>query len=219
MSHWHLATLNWIQTLPEDILHKLRAESELTEYRAGQKIFEPEIQPDYVYLLESGRVRLYRHSSQGGEFTYSYVEPGFIFGELPIMEGIERRNYAEAVALSNVIRIPKASFLYSMHHSIEFSNEISMQLAKRLTKAKVNIEDLVFKDARSRVARKLMELASQGDILYTRGEIAKMTGISRPTASIVMGEFEDEGLIAKEGKALKIKEPVKMMDIAIKDVR
>lgn len=219
MSHWHLATLNWIDTLPDDTLQNLRAASKVQVYDRGEMIFKPEAQPDYVYLLENGRIRIFRHSSQGGEYTFSYVEPGFIFGELSILENIERRNFAQAAEKSTVIKIPKETFLYSMHHSIEFSNTISLQLAKRLTNAKVNIEDLVFKDAKSRIARKLLELDEQPAIKLTHADLAKMTGISRPTTSIVIGEFEDDELISKEKGLFVLLDKEKLTDISTRDIR
>ena len=219
MSHWHQATLNWIDTLPDDILAYLRNASAVREYPRGSMIFEPEPEPDTVYLLESGRIRIYRNSSQGGEFTFSFVEPGFIFGELPILENIERRNFAEAVEKSSVIKIPKESFLYSMHHSLEFSNNISLQLAKRLTDAKVNIEDLVFKDAKSRVARKLIELSVKPQLHLTHADVAKLTGISRPTASIVLGELEDDQVIEKNKGVFTINDLASLRAIAASDIR
>ncbi|WP_315981703.1 hypothetical protein [Aliamphritea spongicola] len=49
-------------------------------------------------------------------------------------------------------------FLDVMHRSGEFSLEVSQQVEKRSDRARFSIEDLVFKDARSRLARKLLEL-------------------------------------------------------------
>lgn len=56
-----------------------------------------------------------------------------------------------------------------MHHSIDISNAISLPLAKCLTNAKVNIEELEFKDAKSRVAQKLLELEDDGVISKENG--------------------------------------------------
>jgi len=106
-----------------------------------------------------------------------------------------------------------------MHHSVEFSNNISLQLAKRLTDAKVNIEDLVFKDAKSRVARKLLELSDKPELRLTHADIAKLTGISRPTASIVLGELEDDGIIDRNKGRFSIAQPDKLKNISSFDVR
>lgn len=219
MSHWHQKTLNWIDTLPEEILSQLRQAASHSTYAAQDMVFGPEPDPDYVYMLENGRVRIYSHSSQGGEYTYSYVEPGFVFGELSVLENNARRNFAQAVETSGVIRIPKEVFLYSMHHSVEFSTTISIQLAKRLTAAKVNIEDLVFKDARSRIARKLTEIASLPELRITHADMAKMTGVSRPTASIVLGELEESGLISKYDGSYTIRKTNELAEIANTDIR
>lgn len=219
MFYWHLTTPNWLDTLPEDTLQYLQSASKIKEYERGEMIFKPEAQPSYVYLLKSGRIRIFRHSSQGGEFTFSYAEPGFIFGELSILEDVERRNFAEAVERSTVIKIPKQNFLHCMRNSIQFSNIISLQLAKRLSNAKINIEDLVFKDAKSRIACKLLELDSHPAMKVTHADIAKMTGVSRPTTSIVIGEFEDDELISRERGIFVLLDKIQLTEISTRDIR
>ena len=49
-------------------------------YYAGDRAGE-------LYLLESGRIRLFKHSQQGRNLTLSVVEPGDLFGEMALFAG------------------------------------------------------------------------------------------------------------------------------------
>jgi len=76
------------------------------------------------------------------------------------------------------------------------------------------VEDLVFRNARSRLANVILDLGQQfghveGDrtileIRPTHAELAKLIGTSRPTVSIALGELEDEGVLTREGQYVGI---------------
>ena len=48
------------ETLPQEELTALAEQCEPVEYGAGEAIFYPESDSDRLYVLEDGRVRIYR---------------------------------------------------------------------------------------------------------------------------------------------------------------
>ncbi|WP_170560595.1 cyclic nucleotide-binding domain-containing protein [Ruegeria atlantica] len=53
--------------------------------------------PEQVYILEKGLTRILRNTASGGEFTLGFVEPGAVFGELPVLNNAFRESYAVAI--------------------------------------------------------------------------------------------------------------------------
>ncbi|WP_271272243.1 Crp/Fnr family transcriptional regulator [Aliamphritea hakodatensis] len=231
MSHWHLESLNWLDRLSADDQEALRCASRVMEFAPREMVFTPNLEADAVYLLEKGLVRIFRTSSNGGEFTFGFIKPGEIFGELAVLGERQRRSFAEVVEAGLVLKVSRDVFLEVMHRSGEFSLEVSQQVEKRSDRARFSIEDLVFKDARSRLARKLLELddknraaaardATAVNLLkLTHADLAKLTGMSRPTASIALGELEDDSLVEQHAGVFEIINRDALQQIACKDLR
>ncbi|WP_315981704.1 cyclic nucleotide-binding domain-containing protein [Aliamphritea spongicola] len=76
MSHWHLESLNWLDRLSADDQEALRCASRVMEFAPREMVFTPNLEADAVFLLEKGLVRIFRTSSNGGEFTFGFIKPG-----------------------------------------------------------------------------------------------------------------------------------------------
>lgn len=205
MSHWHLASVNWLDALPEDAIRNLRSESRTKSFRDKEMIFAPTADPDSVYLLESGLTRIYRLAGPGEEFTLCLVEPGEIFGELAVLGEDARESFAVALDTSEVLKFTKSLFLNLMQNTPGFSLAISKQVGRRLERIEVRAEDLIFRSAASRLARTLLLLADDFgrvdddrtiiNVHLTQSEFATLIGSSRPTVNLTMRSFKEKGLI------------------------
>jgi len=191
---------------------RLRGASVYREYAAGETIFAPESHPHSLYLLERGLVRIYRISKEGAETSFGYVASGEVFGEMAAFGDYPRESYAQAVRRSRVWRIPGGVFRSLVAERPELGFEVARQIGTRLKRIESHVENLVVRDARSRVAYILLELASdfgrasEGrvaiDVDITQGELATLVGSTRQTVNATLREFEREGWIAREGRHL-----------------
>lgn len=209
MSHWHLASINWLDTLPEKTIQDLRNSSRTQVYDDKETIFAPAQDPETVYLLEKGLTRIYRCSDSGEEFTLGFVEPGEVFGELAALSGDSRDSFAVAIDYCGVLKVPKRTFMELMQSTPDFSIAISKQVGRRLKRIETRAEDLIFRSAPSRVARMLLLLMDDfgkemGSGIYislhlTQGELATLVGCSRPTVNITINNFRERGVIDLDG--------------------
>lgn len=211
---WHLNNFNWLQALSAQALDTLRAAASVQVFEPGTMIFEPNRRPEYVFLLETGLVRIFRTSPRGGEITFGYVHSGEVFGELAVFSDRPRESYAVAVERSSVIRVGRDVFIdvIHTHPSIVFS--VATQIGNRLKHIESRVEDLVFRSARSRLARILLHLADEFgreeddhsviEMRLTHAELATLAGTSRPTITIALAEFEEEGLIRRGAGKVEI---------------
>lgn len=211
---WHLSQIDWIRQLPEAERARLRASAEVEDFETGAIVFAPDPHPERVYLLESGRIRIFRRDPDGSETTFGYVLPGEVFGELPGFGDYPRESYAEAVEPSRVWRLPVPLFRELVAAHPEITVEITRQIGDRLKRIESRVENLVFRDARSRVAAMLLELAESFgrradgrirlDVPLTQAELATLVGATRQTVNECLGELSRMGLVRRAGRSLEL---------------
>jgi CRP/FNR family transcriptional regulator, cyclic AMP receptor protein len=214
---WHLRSVDWLAELGSDQLEKLRAASRSRDYAVGETVFAPEDRPHSLYLLEAGLVRIFRLSESGAETTFGYVAPGEVFGEMAAIGVYPRQSFAVAVRRSRIWRIPQELFRDVLHQNPGIAVEVTRQVGERLKRIENRVESLVFRDARSRLALMLLELAADfgepdgaGVALtmeLTQAELATLVGSTRQTVNACLREFEAQGLTERRGRRLVLPRP------------
>jgi CRP-like cAMP-binding protein len=205
-------------------IEKLWSASVYREYAAGDTVFAPASHPHSLYLLERGLVRIYRLSKEGSETSFGYVAPGEVFGEMAAFGDYPRQSFAEAVRPSRVWKIPGGVFRSLLAARPGIGLEITRQIGTRLKRIESRVENLVFRDARARVAQILLELANDFgssedgritiEVDFTQGELATLVGATRQTINVNLREFEREGWIDYRGRRLVLLRPEGLRRIA-----
>jgi CRP-like cAMP-binding protein len=221
---WHVGRIDWLRGLPEESQDRLRASATLMAYPRGEMIFSPERQPEFVYVLESGLVRIFRLSADGGEVQFGHVLPGEIFGELELFVDRPRESFAQAVERSTAWRITRENFLLVLKSSPAVMFEVSRQMGGRFKKIEGRVEDFVFRSARSRMARILLQLADEFTLPAERGtsiglpltqsELAVMIGVTRQTANACLLELREEGALDYQGQRFTLIDRDRLESIA-----
>jgi len=221
---WHLRSVDWLKELSQDEIEKLRISSAYREYNAGETVFAPTNHPHSLYLLERGLIRIYRLSKEGSETSFGYVAPGEVFGEMAAFGDYPRQSFAEVVRASRVWKIPTDVFRSLIRARPVIGLEITRQIGTRLKRIESRVENLVFRDARSRVANILLELAgdfgsdSNGSVMidvdFTQGELATLVGSTRQTINSNLREFEREGWVGYKGRRLVLLRAEALREIA-----
>lgn len=211
---WHLRDVDWLRELSPDELRKLEAASSRRDYRQGEVVFAPESSPHSLYLLESGLVRIYRLSGDGAEATFGYVAPGEVFGELAAFGDYPRESFAEAARESRVWRLQASFFRELLASRPSIVLEVTRQIGNRFKRMESRVEDLVFRDVRSRLAHVLLELSQDlgrpldGTVVIqvelTQSELATLVGSTRQTVNSVLREFEGQGITGRRGRRIAL---------------
>jgi CRP-like cAMP-binding protein len=217
---WHPEKLDWLRKLPTEARNQLRGASSWRDYEPNQAIFAPEPNPQSLYLLEQGLVRIYRLSGEGAETTFGYVAPGEVFGELAAFGDYPRESFAQAVLNSRVWRIPRDVFLRLVGSRPELMAEVTRQIGNRLKRIESRVEHLVFSDVRSRVVQILLELAEDfGEpeqdgvrigIALTQAELATLIGSTRQTVNSTLRDLEQEGLLGRTSGRILVRDKEKL---------
>jgi len=215
---WHLHGLDWLEELSDaETAHLLRASSS-REYARGETVFEPARQPRSVYLLERGLVRIYRLSALGDEATLGYVRPGEVFGELGAFSDQPRESFAQAVRPSRAWRVPLKELrrILNMHPRIALS--VTTQIGNRFKRIESRVENLVFRNLRSRVCHILLELAEDFgreagggtliDIPLSQQEVATLVGATRQSVNLCLRELREAKLVSYRSRRFTLPDRV-----------
>src|SRR6478736_2879241 len=111
-----------------------------------------------MFLIESGRVRLFRSAADGRQVTLSMRDPGATFGQVSVLDEPMHDAYAEAMT-DSVVRILRVADLErTIGEHPRMALNLMRSLSERLRTAEDQIEALAFRPVPSRLAGKLLEL-------------------------------------------------------------
>ncbi len=188
-------------------LRTLAEKFHVLRYRKGEMIFREGEPAERMFLTEQGRVKLSVPSPQGGELLIAVVGRGAIFGELAVIDRGPRAMDARAIEETRVYGLSSDVFWTLIENKPPVARRLLELMARRLRRADKTSQDLVFFDASTRLARKLLELADdhgaptgKGDevrltIRVTQEEMAHMIGVSRGSVNRLLASFAGRGWI------------------------
>jgi rhodanese-related sulfurtransferase len=115
--------------IPEENLLNIAQNAQAESVPARTIIFRKGDPGDKFYIINSGRVRLFRKVNEGVEIDLEELGPGHGFGEVALLAGKPRSEYAEAIEETSLTVFPKNQFdrILSNHP------HILLALAKQLS--------------------------------------------------------------------------------------
>ncbi|NNL65650.1 MAG: Crp/Fnr family transcriptional regulator [Myxococcales bacterium] len=220
---WYLKQIDWLHELEPDDWERLRSQATRHLYASGQTIFLPTPDARSVYLLEEGRVRIYRLSRTGDEVTFGYIAPGEVFGELAGFGEQERKSFALAQTECVAWKIPVALFREWVTTRPHMVLEVTRQMGERMRRVESRVEDLVFRNVRARLASVLLELAEnfgaemgEGhkiDLRLSQEDLANLIGASRQSVNVALARLREEELVSQDEGHLLVTDPARLRAI------
>jgi CRP/FNR family transcriptional regulator len=168
-------------------------------YEKVQAIYHAGDRKEKLYVVHTGKVKIYRLSQAGKEQVIRLVGPGQFFGELALFSPQASTEYALALEQSTmcVIEGPALKTLMAAHPAIGL--KVLEELSRRLDKAENLIRDIALQSVEQRLARFLLDEAqgiAEVRLKMTKGNLASQLGMSQESLSRKLGSFQDRGLIA-----------------------
>jgi CRP-like cAMP-binding protein len=113
----------------------------MVRFGAGERVFSEGDLGTTMYIVQSGKVRLFR-VVDGVKRVHGTLEKGDFFGETSILEGMPRTICAEAAEDSELIEINGMTFDRMIKGNIEIAIRMLRKLSIRLREAERRLEDL-----------------------------------------------------------------------------
>jgi CRP/FNR family transcriptional regulator, cyclic AMP receptor protein len=202
---WCMAEVDIFRDLSPAEMDAIAAVVPMKTYAAGELLFSPHHPVQTLFILKRGRVRLFRVSADGRVLTTAIITPGTIFGEMVLLGQHMYDNFAEALDETVVCVMSTADVHRFLLSDPRIAARIAEILGNRLVEMERRLSDSVFKSVPQRVAGTLATLAAQQRryglgprspvVALTHEQIAALAGTSRETATKVLGDYAERGLI------------------------
>ena len=186
-------------------LERLAADVRRRAYPADQIIFHQGDPGHAVYIVESGRVRIYVQGEDGQEVSVSIYDPGDIFGEMSLIERQPRSATAVTMEDSVLLIIHDEDFYRHLQASHQLALNLMLTLSARLRDTTETVESLATLDVNRRLIKKLLHLAERQGVVTEEGirirgtltqqALASLIGTSRESANRALSALARQGLI------------------------
>jgi putative oxidoreductase len=110
-------------------LHQLGQEVNVP---AGTRLVSQGEAPEFFYVIQSGRVRVFRETSERIRTDLTELGPGSYFGEVALVTGQPRSASVEAIEDSRLVKVSKEEFDRLLDQNPQLARHIIQQLAKWL---------------------------------------------------------------------------------------
>lgn len=197
------------ETLPEALLGKVALHG-LTRHFARNAIIVTEgDDTDSLYVLLSGKVKVFVSGEDGRELEVNRIGPGGYFGEV-VLDGGPRSASVMALEDCRCAIVQRAGVSRLVAEVPEFAEHLLRKLAHRVRVLTASVRDLALMDTYGRVARLLLELAEavDGQLVIpeklTQKDISQRVGCSREMISRIFSDLSEGGYVRREGGTIII---------------
>jgi CRP-like cAMP-binding protein len=193
--------------LSEDELDRIIDRASHRELERGDVIFAEDDDPTTLFVVEAGRIAIANRSVDGRESVIALMEPGDLFGEMPLFDGHARSAEARALERSQVMAIPYEPLRELYEERPLLLWKVVSLLAGRLRATDEALADSVFLDVTGRTAKRLLELSNGADefaLPVTQEELAGMVGASRERVNKAIASFVRLGWIDQTDRRYRL---------------
>ena len=205
--------------LKEDELTKIAQIASGRKLRKDEMLFFEGDAASGFYILLSGRVRVYKASAEGKEYTMHRIMPGQLFAEAAIFQGDKFPANAAEEEDSLVAFFPRDAFLKLLSDSPQLSMKIIGSLSGFVREFNRRLEELSLKEVPARIASYLLTLAEENkshNIILdsSKTKLAKRLGTISETVSRNLKKLKGLGVIEVDRQNIKILNLKKLSQIA-----
>jgi len=195
--------------LTEAELRTLSGEGVVKTFPKQAVIVNQGDETDSLYIILSGRVKVFLSDDTGKEVVLGTQGPGEYFGEI-VLDGGPRSASVMTLEPCRFVVVPKQKFRDFLRTHPDFSVHLIEKLIRRTRALTDSVESLALMDVYGRVARLLLELGTEeeGKVVIneklTQQDIANRVGASREMISKIFKDLSSGGYIALEGRRITI---------------
>ena len=189
----------------------------------GENLFAQSDNMDELFVLLSGRVRVYYISEHGNQLTFAYWTAGTLVGTPAIYREFKHLWNADAVEPSELLAAPCDDFTallttvpslaVGVIEALEFKAKrlgnlsqilATSSVAKRLQLLLLNLIDLYGKNHDGTAVL---------TVPFTHEEIAGMVSASRPWVSSMLAQLKRSGLLSYSGRLMAFRAPERLRSL------
>jgi CRP/FNR family transcriptional regulator, cyclic AMP receptor protein len=195
------------QLVPEE-LERLVAYMRLVRHPARTVLFRKGDPGTHMVVVVRGRIKVCTHSEDGKELVLNLINPGEVVGEIALLDGSDRTADAVTLTDSDLLILERRDFIPFLQRHPDSCMRLFAVLCDRLRKTSELLEEALFLEGSSRLAKRLVHLAEvfgkpvpggvKIDISLSQQQLGNMVGMSRESMNKQLKQWRRDGLIRIE---------------------
>lgn len=208
---WELNPL-W-ETLTESERIMLSENVEVVHYEKNEIIHNDGDESHYMWMLLSGKVRIYKEGIGQRQQIIRLLKPHDIFGYRACIAHEAYNSSASALEQCSVYRLDREHFNQLIQSNGALCYQVMLMMAKDLAFSEIQTVNLTQKHIRGRLAESLLLLLKNYGyeedgqtlaMLLPREDLANMSNMTTSNAIRTLSQFAQEGLIIIDGRHIRI---------------
>lgn len=205
-----LKAIPFLSDLSDDTLSELVSHAKRNTFPKHSFLFAEGEETNSLFILLSGKVRVFTCDEQGKEVTLLVQTPVSYFGELALLSNEPRSASVVTLETCSCAVIAQADFKQwlTQHPNVAFG--LIQDLAGTVRRLTDKVKQLALSNVYERTIQALQEMSTpEGDIFVihnkpTQQELANSVGASREMINKIMKELTKGGYIVKKDNTLRI---------------
>lgn len=187
-----------------------------TRVERGEIFYTPMDLGETLFVLRQGRIRLYRKSPEGKEFTLAVIQSGTLFGEMALTGQRLRNSYAEGMEPSEVAALCRADLERLILEKPRVGLQMVHLLSGRLATYEERMEGLGLREVPARLAGTLLHLVHEEGVRgpegyristrYTHRELASMIGSNREAVTRAIATLRERRVIETRRRYIHVRD-------------
>ena len=193
----------------EELVHHV----ELVHYSKNETIHLEGDESTYMWMLLSGKVRIYKEGIGQRQQIIRLLKPYDIFGYRACIADEPYNSNANSFEPCTVYRLSREFFTKIIRQNGSFCYEVMLMMAKDLAFSEIQTVSLTQKHIRGRLAESILLLLKNYGyeedgrtlaMLLPREDLANMSNMTTSNAIRTLSQFAQEGLVEVEGRHIRI---------------
>ena len=183
---------------------------EILEFEQGDTIYEEGSRSHTVYLITRGTVKCHTVDPEGKELITSLHRADDFLGFTSFMHNTPYKESASALEDVELAAISKDELMGILEKNSSISLELMELLSGNITEIKQQLLQMAYSSVRKKTAQTLLQFAqimnkgADDAIKISRSDLASVAGIAPESLIRTLSGFKKEGLIAIEGRNIRI---------------
>jgi|SRR5208282_2113643 len=202
--------------LTETEMRALAARVSTRHFQRGELLFGEGDPCTGLFLVASGKIRIYKLSAAGREQVLAVEGPGSSFAELPVFDGGNYPAAASALEDAKILFISRKDFQNFCREHPDVALKVIAVVGSRLRRLVGIIEELSFTTVRQRLIAVVLRLAEANgkpskegvhlELTMSHQDLASELGTVRELVSRNLSRLQAEGFLEVDGRKIVVKD-------------
>lgn len=221
LKYWYLRDHKLFRTLSMAQIKQLCIITGFKKVKKGDIIYFSSSDVPRIFFLKKGNIKIVSTDEEGNETIKDIIQKGDLFGELELESDKNSNEYAKALTDEVII----CSFLLADFEDLllrypSLALSYTKFVGLKMRRIKNNYANLVSKDAKTRLLTFLKDWAQREgkqvdnriviENYLTQSDIAQIICTSRQTATLLLNELEEMGILHYGRKEIIIEDVTKL---------